>query len=103
MQIEVLVVPECPNEIAATELIQIALRDTGVCANVTCSVIATEQHARERGFTGSPTILLDGVDPFATPRQAVGLSCRLYATPAGLRGVPTLTELRSALRHVGTT
>lgn len=99
MDIELLVVPDCPNEPAAAELVRRALADTGVRATVTRSVIATEDEARRRGFIGSPTIRVDGRDPFAQPGTLVGLSCRLYQTPDGLAGVPSLPDLRQALKR----
>ena len=49
-------------------------------------------------FTGSPTILINGIDPFAQPQQTPGLACRLYPTPDGPAGVPSLPELRRALQ-----
>lgn len=103
VHVEVLVVPDCPNEAAAIELIQTAVADTGVAATITRTVIATEQQASERGFTGSPTLLLNGTDPFAQPGQPVALACRVYPTPNGLRGVPPLTELRRALKQAAAT
>lgn len=100
IKIELLVVPDCPNEADAAELITTAAADTGVQATVTRIVIATLGQARERGFVGSPTILLNGADPFAQPDAAVALACRLYSTPDGARGVPTLRDLRQALKRV---
>ena len=49
------------------------------------------------GFHGSPSILVDGVDVFAEPGAGVGLSCRIYRTPEGLAGAPTLDQLRAKL------
>ncbi len=100
IEIELLVVPDCPNEADAVELITTAVADARVRATVTRTVIATRDQARQRGFVGSPTILLNGTDPFAQPDAAVGLACRLYSTPHGLRGVPTLRDLRQALKRV---
>ena len=31
-------------------------------------------------MTGSPTLLVDGADPFARPGQPPSISCRLYLT-----------------------
>jgi len=100
MDIELLVIPDCPNDAAAAELIKTAIADTGVRATIARTVIASPDHARQRGFTGSPTILLNGLDPFAQPDAPVALSCRLYSTPEGLRGVPALSDLRQALKQV---
>lgn len=48
-------------------------------------------------FVGSPTILIDGVDPFGVAGQSPAFACRVYATPAGLSGVPPLGDVISAL------
>ncbi|QIM21906.1 hypothetical protein G7075_13535 [Phycicoccus sp. HDW14] len=100
MDIELLVIPDCPNDDAAAELIRTAVADTRVRATITRTVIASLGDAQQRGFSGSPTILLNGVDPFARPDAPVALSCRLYSTPEGLRGIPALRDLRQALKQV---
>jgi hypothetical protein len=47
---------------------------------------------------GSPTLLVDGTDPFAAPGEAPSLSCRLYRDAAGrTSGAPTVGALRRAL------
>jgi hypothetical protein len=46
---------------------------------------------------------VDGVDVFAEPDAGVGLSCRVYRTPDGLAGAPTMEQLRAALADVGGT
>jgi len=43
-------------------------------------------------------VLVDGVDPFADSDDPVGLSCRVFRTPEGLRGAPTGQQLVEALR-----
>jgi hypothetical protein len=99
MEIELLVVTDCPNDPVAAELISRALVDTGVKATVIRTVISNEEQARQRGFLGSPTILLDGVDPFGRSDAQVGVACRLYSTPHGLQGIPSLRDLRQALKR----
>ncbi|MFD0344578.1 hypothetical protein ACFVH0_38915 [Streptomyces sp. NPDC127117] len=102
MKIELLVVADCPNEQPAAELIGQALRDVGLPgAGFTTRVIADRGDAVRAGFTGSPTVLVDGRDPFAEEGQEPGLACRVYRSPQGLSGVPPLEELRQALREAG--
>ena len=60
-------------------------------------LVATAEHAERIGFRGSPSILVDGIDPFADPNAPVGLACRIYATPAGPAGAPTTAQLREVL------
>jgi hypothetical protein len=68
MDVELLVVPDCPNESLALSVLRLALDRVGLAAQpVRISVIASEQQAEEREFVGSPTILVDGVDPLGVP------------------------------------
>lgn len=99
MDVELLVVPDCPNEDAAYDLTVAALAELDVPASVSVTVIDSDEQAQARGFTGSPTFLIDGRDPFVEPNAAVGLACRMYRTPAGLAGLPGLHELREELRR----
>ena len=60
-------------------------------------LVQTPADAEDVGFTGSPTIRIDGTDPFATTTQQVGLACRVYPTPDGLAGSPTTAQLLEVL------
>ena len=86
----------CPNWKTAgrqlTELIS-GRRDV----TLRTELVATVEQAERIGFRGSPSILVDGVDPFADPNAPVGLACRIYATPAGPAGAPTTAQLREVL------
>ncbi|MEU9372630.1 class I SAM-dependent methyltransferase [Streptomyces sp. NPDC048255] len=98
MEIEILVVPDCPHSEPAAELLRQALDDVGLHgATVTTRVVTGQGEAEERGFTGSPTFLIDGRDPFAEAGRPAGLACRVYQTPDGLSGLPGLGQLRQAL------
>jgi hypothetical protein len=92
--------PDCPNDASAAQLITNAVADTRVKATITHTIIASQEQARQRGFTGSPTILLNGLDPFARLDAPPALSCRLDTTPDGLRGIPALRDLRQAIERV---
>jgi hypothetical protein len=59
--------------------------------------IESDDDARALRFAGSPTVRLDGVDPFATGQTVFGLACRVYRTEAGLEGSPSEDQLRRAL------
>jgi len=98
MDVELLVVPGCRNEGPAAILLRSALIQAALPSGFRVTVIADEQQAAQRGFTGSPTFLINGSDPFGTPEQPVGLGCRIYRQPDGnVRVLPDLPELRDAL------
>lgn len=60
-------------------------------------LVETTEDAERLGFHGSPTVLVQGVDPFADEGAPVGLACRVFRTPAGLAGSPTVDQLREAI------
>jgi hypothetical protein len=98
MDVELLVVPDCANESGAMSVLHLALDVVGLGAQpVLRTVIVSQEQAQGRGFVGSPTILIDGVDPFGVDGQSPAFACRVYATPEGLSGVPPLDEVISAL------
>ena len=59
-----------------------ALRAEGM-ANVQPILVRveTQEDAERLHFTGSPTVLIDGRDPFGVAEDFYGLSCRVYDTP----------------------
>ena len=61
---------------------------------VTERQVDSDADAKRWGMRGSPTILIDGDDPFGTEADEPSMSCRLYAG-----GAPTVADLAAALRH----
>jgi hypothetical protein len=97
MELTLLTVPDCPNAAAFEQRLAAALADHPD-AMVRRREVADEQQAAQAGMRGSPTLLINGVDPFAAPGQAPGLACRLYRDAAGrAAGAPTVEALRRAL------
>jgi len=91
MDIEILHVAGCPNLALARARLAEALERSGATASVREIRVDTADEAARAGMAGSPTVLIDGRDPFATS-GATSLSCRLYATPAGIDGAPTVGQ-----------
>lgn len=85
----------CPNwQVADARLKGLA---TELGFSVVHEKIETPEVAQERSFRGSPTVLVDGRDPFADGSEAYGLACRVYRTEDGPAGSPTMAQLRDAL------
>lgn len=69
-----------------------------VAADLEIVVVSEQADAERLGLCGSPTLLVDGIDPFADPSQRPSLSCRLFADPGGTVGnAPSVGALRAAL------
>lgn len=98
MQVTVRYFDGCPNWPLAYERAQAALTARGRDPDVVrLERVATAAEAKRTGFRGSPTILIDGNDPFADRHAPVGLACRLYETPEGPAGSPTTEQILAAL------
>ena len=97
MRVHILSVPDCPNVPPLQQRLAEVLAGRGD-VTVTIEVIDSSDLAAEAGMAGSPTLLVDGVDPFAGPGQVPSVSCRLYRDESGaLTGAPSVAQLRAAL------
>lgn len=89
---------DCPNWRVAEARLKEALVSLGADPNaVTYEQVTTAEQAEALGFRGSPTILVDGIDPFADPDAPAGLTCRIYRTAMGVQPAPTVEQLQAAL------
>lgn len=87
----------CPHWETARNRLMTPIERTGVEADVRFELIQTEEDANRLRFHGSPTILVDGTDPFAEESTPFGLSCRVYQTERGLEGSPSEDQLVAAI------
>lgn len=89
----------CPNWHVADERLRAALVAVGRPDDeIDHVLVSTPEQAEASQFRGSPTVLVDGRDPFSDPDAPVGLACRLYRTEHGLAGSPTVNQLVAVLR-----
>ncbi|WP_406690660.1 hypothetical protein REH65_33010 [Saccharopolyspora sp. ID03-671] len=96
MRLDILQVPDCPNAPLLRQRLQDAFGDVDL--EVAVQVIDDPAVAVRAGMTGSPTLLVDGIDPFAEPGLAANVSCRLYRDADGrVSGAPSVSQLRQAL------
>ena len=98
MDVTLLYFDDCPNWLVANAHLD-SLRSEQPEMSITRHIVDTPEEAERTRFRGSPSILINGVDPFADPDDPVGLSCRVYQTPDGPAGSPTLDQLRDVLAH----
>jgi hypothetical protein len=94
MKLEVLHVPDCPNLPPMLERLG-EVTDLPVATRV----IESDGDAARLGMAGSPTLLIDGVDPFTASGQCeCGVSCRLYRDQDGrIVPAPSVEQLRDAI------
>ena len=101
MELSLLTVPDCPNAAGFEQRLTLALAGFPG-AVVRRRQFTDEREAAQAGMAGSPTLLVNGADPFAAPGQVPGLSCRLYRDAAGRPApAPSEEDLRRALEQAG--
>ncbi len=99
MDATVLVVPDCPHATPAARLLAEILAEEGYGhLIVDVEVLDNQEHAKARGFIGSPSFFFDGIDLLAVPGAPTAVACRTCATPSGLAGLPDRTTLGAAVR-----
>ncbi len=92
--LEVLHVTDCPNlrpmlaRLADATDLPVATRE-----------VTNDAEAATLGMNGSPTLLVNGIDPFASADHcACGVSCRLYRDQNGrIVPAPSVDQLRHAI------
>lgn len=95
MDVTLLYFDGCPSWETADQRLRSLANEFG--SDLTHRTVESPEQAEELSFRGSPTVLVDGHDPFAKGDEPVGLSCRIYQTPDGPAGSPTTEQLRNAL------
>ena len=96
-RVELLYFDGCPSWQTARDNLEAALKALGIEAAVTLRRVETPEEAEAAQFVGSPTLRVDGRDLFPTASQDYTLSCRVYHTPDGLEGWPTVGMIEQAL------
>lgn len=98
MEINLLYFDDCPSWAAGLENLKAALLAEALEADIHLIKVETDNVAAERKFLGSPSFQVDGLDRWWQDREEYNLSCRLYATPHGIQGVPGVEMFRERLR-----
>jgi hypothetical protein len=89
---------DCPNwQLADARLREALARAGRDDVRIEHRHVTTPGQAEAAGFRGSPSVLVDGRDPFADPDVPAGLSCRVFRSEAGLAGAPSVEQLLAAL------
>ncbi len=114
MQVKILYFRGCPNWQKAVDRTRTALAELGRVDVAIQLEDVNQKPQLPRHWAGSPTVLVNGQDPFVADGSALGDdragadgrsaapapgrdACRMYRTGAGLEGAPSADQLRTAL------
>lgn len=104
MRLELLHIADCPNTTRALERVKAALAALGRDdVAVHLRLIESAADTAGTGFAGSPTITVDGADIFPGGAPSSELACRIYRTPGGHAGAPSVEQVIEALKGRGLT
>ena len=97
MKIELLYFDGCPSWQSGLKNLQSVLKANGLDATVELVQVLDNDDATRKKFLGSPSFRVNGVDLWDEERDTYSLSCRVYATPEGMKGSPTVSMLGEAI------
>jgi len=100
MEINLLYFDDCPSWKVALANLETALAAEDLKAEIRLVEVRDNEGANRLKFLGSPSFCLEGQDWWPEERDIYNLSCRVYSTPQGMKGAPTVEMLREKLRSL---
>ena len=97
MKIQLLYFDDCPSWQDGLKNLETVLQELNIDTSIEIIKVLDDEDAARMKFLGSPSFLVDGRDLWHEERESYSLSCRVYSTPAGIRGVPTVAMLKEKL------
>jgi hypothetical protein len=98
MQIDLLYFNGCPSWQDAEINLKTALKRESIDAQIRLIHVENDFQAAQLKFLGSPSFQVDGQDLWPEQRTSYHLSCRVYSTPSGIRGIPSVEMFQDKLR-----
>ncbi len=99
-EIELLYFDGCPSWQDALENVRQVIETENLPCEVRLVEIVSPQQAQAERFLGSPSFRMNGADLWPETRSRYNMSCRVYQTPQGMRGSPTVEMLRDRIREM---
>ena len=96
--IELLYFDGCPSWKLALENLKKVVENENISAEIRLVKIVDPEQAQREHFLGSPSIRVNGSDLWPEKRENYTLSCRVYKTPIGMKGSPTIEMLMEKIR-----
>lgn len=98
MKIQLLYFDGCPSWESGLKNLEVALLEENLSASIEMVKVSDDDEAMRLKFLGSPHFRVNGHDLWPENRETYSLSCRVYPTPEGIKGFPTVQMLREKLR-----
>lgn len=100
LQVDILYTKDCADWQTLADMAAQAVSELGLEVEMGTWLVETDKQAIEWGFSGSPSIFVNGQDLFPSDVPD-GLTLRSYKTEEGLLPYPTYAQLVAALQAAG--
>lgn len=90
MKFELLYFDGCPSWETGLKNLEAALQAEDLSASVEMIKVADDNDAARLKFLGSPSFRVNGAELWPEERDNYSMSCRVYVTPDGVKGFPTI-------------
>ena len=99
VRVEILARKDCQCRGMARIVVERAAEEVGIPVDLTVIEITSQAQAKKRGFLGSPTVRVNGLDvePGTNGSRDITLGDRVYRGDRGLQGWPDARWIRAAL------
>ena len=98
MKIQLLYFENCPSWRIGMENLKTALQKEQLDHSVELIMVKDDSDAARLKFLGSPSFRVNNQDLWPDERDTYSLSCRVYITPEGMKGWPSMEMLRERLK-----
>ena len=98
-EIELLYFDGCPSWQTALENLSQVIEAENLPYQVRLIEIVTPQQAQDEHFLGSPSFRMNGTDLWPEIRNRYNMNCRVYQTPQGMRGSPTVEMFHERMQE----
>ncbi len=99
MKIELLYFDGCPSWKNGLKNLRSALEEEGLTAPIDVIEVKDNEEANQLKFLGSPSFRVDGHELWPEERETYALSCRVFPSSDGIKGIPTVATLREQLKQ----
>lgn len=96
MRIDILHTADCPHWRQTLSDVRDVVQELDR-TDITVSASRVDERMPNKRFNGSPTLLIDDVDPFAGGGESHELACRVYRDGERLVGTPPVEQVREAV------
>ncbi len=100
MKVELLYFDGCPSWQSGLQNLHSALNTNGLPVSVELVQVMDNDDAARKKFLGSPSFRINGIDLWEEERDVYSMSCRVYATPEGMKGSPSVSMLEQAIHRI---